>query len=147
MLNGDVVLWRNGAARAVHYSWGDGEGPRSCAARAGEVDGRKVVEVLGDRGWVSICEEQAHGAGEVPGQAVDAIGLGVLGGCPEGACGEFCLAEEESAVRRERGMWVSDKRFSFGGQGDSSLEELEIIYGERGLTYRQSFNSCRTSFK
>ena len=95
--HGHVVLGRHLAAGRVENARGDCEGPRGDSAGTGEVDGREVLKVLEDRLRRPVREEKPHRAVHVLGEAVDAVGLGLLGVATESPRGEFGLAEEETA--------------------------------------------------
>ena len=96
MGDGDVVVGVDGAAGAVDDAGGHGEGAGGGDAGAGEVNGGQGVEVGGDGCGLAVGEEQADGAGQVPRQDVDTVGLGFFGRCTQGARCELGLAEEDS---------------------------------------------------
>lgn len=96
MLGGDL------ATGAEEGTRGDGDGARGDGAGAGEIDLCQVDEVVLDLLGVAVGEDQADGAGEVLGELVEPVGLGVLGGGAEGAGGELGLAEEDAVLSSQK---------------------------------------------
>lgn len=99
--DGHVVLGGDLATGRVQGTGGDGDGSGGDRAGARKVDLCQVDEVVLDFRGVAVGEDEADGAGQVLGELVEPVGLGVLGGGAEGAGGELGLAEEDAVAREE----------------------------------------------
>jgi len=90
MIGGDFTACR------VDDPGGDGESAGCGGAGAGEIDLGEAVKVGLDAGRVAVCKDEPDGAGKVPRQLLDAVGLGFLRSGAKGARGEFGFAKEDA---------------------------------------------------